>query len=100
MHFDHIIPKSRGGPNGPWNLRIVHAVCNLVKSDHIEILQLPMLIVANRQKAAQVAKKDWSQMSADEKIERIHMVVYEQQCQIVALEESLNVNGRPLASVP
>jgi hypothetical protein len=33
--IDHIIPKSRGGPNVPWNMQLLHAVCNIRKSDKL-----------------------------------------------------------------
>lgn len=29
---DHIIPRSRGGPNGAWNKRLLHLKCNRRKS--------------------------------------------------------------------
>ena len=28
---DHIIPRCRGGPNAPWNLCLLHRVCNYAK---------------------------------------------------------------------
>src|SRR5262249_42502727 len=30
--IDHIIPRSRGGPNKPWNRQVLHERCNWVKN--------------------------------------------------------------------
>jgi hypothetical protein len=32
-HVDHVIPWAQGGDNGTSNLRLLHAGCNLAKSD-------------------------------------------------------------------
>jgi hypothetical protein len=32
---DHIIPRVRGGPNAPWNRRLVHFLCNRRKKDKL-----------------------------------------------------------------
>jgi hypothetical protein len=33
LHADHIVPKSKGGANGPWNMAPVCKTCNWLKSD-------------------------------------------------------------------
>ena len=33
LHLDHIVPSSLGGPDHPSNLQVLHARCNLLKSD-------------------------------------------------------------------
>ena len=36
VHFDHIIPVSRGGPDDePWNWSVLHARCNQAKAASI-----------------------------------------------------------------
>lgn len=32
-HVDHVMPRSKGGPDELWNLRITHPQCNLSKGD-------------------------------------------------------------------
>jgi 5-methylcytosine-specific restriction endonuclease McrA len=32
LHLDHRIPKEVGGTDDLWNLRIVHAECNLIRA--------------------------------------------------------------------
>jgi hypothetical protein len=36
IHFDHIIPYSKGGPTEDYNIRLVCSACNLKKSDNFE----------------------------------------------------------------
>lgn len=36
IHFDHIIPFSKGGPTEDHNIRLVCSTCNLKKSDNFE----------------------------------------------------------------
>lgn len=43
VEIDHIIPRSRQGPDEAWNKRITHAACNRAKGTTIEVVQLPML---------------------------------------------------------
>jgi len=31
--IDHIIPRSRGGPNFAWNRQLLHLLCNKIKRD-------------------------------------------------------------------
>ncbi|MEP1142085.1 MAG: HNH endonuclease [Henriciella sp.] len=31
--FDHIIPRSKGGPDTPENLQLAHAICNKIKGN-------------------------------------------------------------------
>lgn len=31
LHFDHIVPLSRGGPHSADNIAVTHARCNLSK---------------------------------------------------------------------
>jgi len=35
LHYDHDIPFSKGGSNGPENIRLLCAACNLKKSNKI-----------------------------------------------------------------
>jgi hypothetical protein len=35
FHLEHIIPRTRGGPDGPRNRALACATCNLAKADHI-----------------------------------------------------------------
>ena len=35
VNWDHWYPRSLGGPNEPWNLRLVHVVCNERKGDSV-----------------------------------------------------------------
>lgn len=35
LHFDHVIPLSKGGPHVAANIRPSHALCNLRKGDRI-----------------------------------------------------------------
>jgi HNH endonuclease len=35
LHFDHIIPHSRGGGDHAENIQLLCRMCNLIKSDHI-----------------------------------------------------------------
>lgn len=42
VHQDHIIPRSYGGPNKAWNLRLTHGYCNLHRHNKIESFQLPL----------------------------------------------------------
>ncbi len=35
LHFDHVIPLSKGGPHTAENIKPAHALCNLRKSDKI-----------------------------------------------------------------
>ncbi len=44
VQVDHIIPRSKGGPEVAWNERVVHAACNMRKRDHVVPVQIPMLV--------------------------------------------------------
>jgi 5-methylcytosine-specific restriction endonuclease McrA len=35
-HVDHLIPWTQGGDNGEFNLRLLHARCNLLKGDRCD----------------------------------------------------------------
>lgn len=35
LHVDHVVPRSRGGSNDPWNLVAACQDCNLGKSDGV-----------------------------------------------------------------
>lgn len=37
VHEDHIVPRSRGGTDDPSNLRLAHAICNLVKGNRVDL---------------------------------------------------------------
>lgn len=43
LHFDHVIPVSRGGAHSMDNIKSAHAVCNLRKHDKL-IAELDWLI--------------------------------------------------------
>lgn len=46
--FDHVIPKSKGGPDRPGNLLAVHKSCNEEKGDKIpKACQLIWLLAVN-----------------------------------------------------
>lgn len=34
-HEDHIIPRSRGGPDADWNFQLLHGECNERKREHL-----------------------------------------------------------------
>lgn len=55
LNWDHIIPKSLGGPDEKWNLRLTHKDCNNDRRNHFlrEDMQLAMT-----RKAAWEAKKN------------------------------------------
>lgn len=35
MTIDHVIPRSKGGPNAQWNLRVACKACNKAKADNM-----------------------------------------------------------------
>lgn len=44
VHFDHIIPLSKGGAHAAWNVQVTHSWCNLHKSARLEEGQLGFLL--------------------------------------------------------
>ena len=40
LHVDHVIPKSRGGSDKPWNLTAACSSCNLSKGDGVPTSQV------------------------------------------------------------
>lgn len=40
MTVDHIIPKSRGGSDQLWNLRLTHKICNSIKADSMDVADI------------------------------------------------------------
>ncbi|WP_408995767.1 HNH endonuclease [Streptomyces europaeiscabiei] len=45
LHFDHVVPLSRGGTHAVDNIRPAHAACNLRKSDKL-ISELDWVVAA------------------------------------------------------
>jgi len=42
LHFDHVIPLSKGGAHSPANIRPSHASCNMRKGARIEVSNEPL----------------------------------------------------------
>ena len=53
LNIDHWYPRSRGGPDEPWNLRLVHVGCNISKAD--AVLPAAHAAYLSRQRACSAA---------------------------------------------
>lgn len=75
IHFDHIIPASRGGPAEAWNLRVAHSICNLRRSasasnaQFVLNLNLPTERGPDQQHVPFVLSQEEAERKADSTIE-------------------------------
>ena len=70
LQVDHVIPWSAGGSDRTDNLRLVHPLCNVRRSNHRHDMDRPQMPVAHHCRACHVA---WLEVRAEDDVPEMYV---------------------------